>query len=80
MRNWCERKGLDVPTKFWEDPSAQYNFKDSDSLNETVRQKQNHQQLYLILYLEYLLISVCQRLSTWYTLQTRSSRWDDEQE
>jgi len=59
MRRWCERKGIDVPAKFWEDPSAQYSFKDSESLDEIVRSKQNHQQLYLILYLEYLLYSMC---------------------
>ncbi|ETI21519.1 hypothetical protein G647_07866 [Cladophialophora carrionii CBS 160.54] len=60
MRAWCERKGIEVPTKFWEDTSAQYKFSDATSVHETVRQKQNHQQLYLILYLEYLLLSVCQ--------------------
>ncbi|KAJ9604339.1 hypothetical protein H2200_011173 [Cladophialophora chaetospira] len=60
MRKWCERKGIDVPKKFWEDTSAQYKFSDAASVNDTVRQKQNHQQLYLILYLEYLLLSVCQ--------------------
>lgn len=59
MRRWCEKKGIDVPAKFWEDPAAQYNFRDSEFLDEAVRQKQNHQQLYLILYLEYLLHSVC---------------------
>ncbi|KAK6385065.1 hypothetical protein LTS17_002628 [Exophiala oligosperma] len=59
MRRWCEKKGIDVPAKFWEDPSAQYNFKNANSLDETIRSKHNHQQLYLILYLEYLLYSVC---------------------
>ncbi|KAK5216438.1 hypothetical protein LTR72_010612 [Exophiala xenobiotica] len=62
MRRWCERKGIDVPAKFWEDPSAQYSFKDSEHLDEIVRNKQNHQQLYLILYLEYLLYSVCRSI------------------
>jgi hypothetical protein len=59
MRKWCERKGIEVPTKFWEDTSAQYKFSDTTSVHEAVRQKQNHQQLYLILYLEYLLLAVC---------------------
>ncbi len=59
MRKWCERKGIDVPKKFWEDTSAQYKFSDIASADETIRQKQNHQQLYLILYLEYLLFAVC---------------------
>ncbi|EXJ63461.1 uncharacterized protein A1O5_11510 [Cladophialophora psammophila CBS 110553] len=60
MRKWCEQKGIEVPTKFWEDTSSQYTFGDTASVHETVRQKQNHQQLYLILYLEYLLFAVCQ--------------------
>ncbi|KAJ4609481.1 hypothetical protein HRR85_006671 [Exophiala dermatitidis] len=59
VRRWCEQKGLDVPAKFWEDPAAQYRFDDLGALDETVRRKENHQQLYLILYLEYLLHSVC---------------------
>ncbi|EXJ78639.1 hypothetical protein A1O1_09040 [Capronia coronata CBS 617.96] len=59
LREWCEKKGIDVPSTFWEDPSVQYNFKDSDSVDGTVRHKENHQQLYLILYLQYLLHSVC---------------------
>jgi len=58
VQRWCEKKGIDIPARFWEDPSAQYNFKDSVVFQEVVRQKQNHQQLYLVLYLEYLLNSV----------------------
>ncbi|KIW86343.1 hypothetical protein Z517_01739 [Fonsecaea pedrosoi CBS 271.37] len=60
MQKWCEKKGIEVPARFWEDASSQYNFTDASSVHETVRQKQNHQQLYLILYLEYLLFAVCQ--------------------
>ena len=59
MRKWCESKGLHVPTKFWEDTSSQYKFDDASSIHDTVRQKQNHRQLYLILYLEYLLFATC---------------------
>ncbi|KIY04117.1 uncharacterized protein Z520_00809 [Fonsecaea multimorphosa CBS 102226] len=59
MRKWCEKKGIEVPSKFWEDASSQYNFEHASSVEEAVRQKQNHQQLYLILYLEYLLFAVC---------------------
>lgn len=58
VQRWCEKKGIDVPVRFWEDPSIQYNFQDSASFQDVVRQKQNHQQLYLVLYLEYLLNSV----------------------
>lgn len=59
MQKWCEKKGIEVPSRFWEDSSTQYKFDDLDSLDDAVRQKQNHQQLYLILYLEYLLLTVC---------------------
>ncbi|KIW33378.1 uncharacterized protein PV07_00235 [Cladophialophora immunda] len=59
MRKWCEKKGIEVPSKFWEDTSSQYNFEQASSIQEAVRQKQNHQQLYLILYLEYLLFAIC---------------------
>ncbi|KIV87338.1 hypothetical protein PV11_02891 [Exophiala sideris] len=60
VRKWCEKKGIEVPKKFWEDSSAQYKFDSPDSIADAVRSKQNHQQLYLTLYLEYLVLSVCQ--------------------
>lgn len=60
LQKWCEKKGIDVPAKFWEDAASQYKFDDASSVHDNVRQKQNHQQLYLILYLEYLLFSVAQ--------------------
>ena len=62
LKRWCEKKGIDVPTRFWEDPSNQYDFGDSASFQESVRQKQNHQQLYLALYLEYLISSVAKAI------------------
>ena len=58
MRKWCEKKGIDVPHKLWEDPSVRYKFDNPASAEGTVREKQNHQQLYLILYLEYLLLNI----------------------
>lgn len=58
VQRWCEKKGIDVPAKFWEKPLAHPNFEDSITFQEVVRQKQNHQQLYLALYLESLLNSV----------------------
>jgi hypothetical protein len=62
MRKWCEKKGIDVPSKFWEEADAQYKFEDLIAAEEAIRQKQNHQQLYLILYLEYLLLSICRAI------------------
>ncbi|KAI1624566.1 hypothetical protein EDD37DRAFT_417515 [Exophiala viscosa] len=59
LRKWCEKKGIEVPQKFWEDSAAQYKFDDPNSIADAVRSKQNHQQLYLTLYLEYLVLSVC---------------------
>ncbi|KAK5047031.1 hypothetical protein LTR84_006973 [Exophiala bonariae] len=58
VQRWCEKKGIDVPAKFWEEPSAHLRFQESVTFQEVVRQKQNHQQLYLALYLESLLNSV----------------------
>lgn len=60
VQRWCEKKNIDVPARFWEDSSAHVNFQDSALFQEVVRQKQNHQQLYLALYLESLLNSVGQ--------------------
>lgn len=64
LRKWCEKKGIEVPKKFWEESSAQYHVENPDLLRDMVRQKQNHQQLYLVLYLEYLVLSVCQSILT----------------
>jgi len=58
IRRWTESKGIDVPAHFWDDPSAQYAWKDDNVVAESVRHRQNQQQLYLILYLEYLTYSV----------------------
>jgi hypothetical protein len=62
MRSWCEKKGIEVPSTFWEETSAQYKFGDQAFRDDLVRQKQNHQQLYLILYVEYLLFAVCRAI------------------
>ena len=58
IRTWCEKKGIDLPASFWESPEAKYSWKDAQSMAESVRQTQNQQSLYLILYMEYLMMSI----------------------
>lgn len=58
VRDWCEMKGIDLPSSFWADPEAQHSWKDTQSMTESIRQTQNQQQLYLILYMEYLMYSI----------------------
>jgi hypothetical protein len=53
LQTWCERKGIKLPRSFWDDPSQQYSMKDLSD-ESTVRQRENQQQLYLILYLRFL--------------------------
>ena len=56
LQEWCERKGLKLPHSFWDDPSQQYSMKDLSD-ESTIRQRENQQQLYLILYLRFLMWS-----------------------
>ncbi len=58
VREWCEQKGINLPSSFWADPEAQHSWKDSQSMTESIRQTQNQQELYLILYMEYLMYSI----------------------
>ena len=53
LQTWCERKGIKLPRSFWDDPSQQYSMKDLSD-ESTVVQRENQQQLYLILYLRFL--------------------------
>jgi hypothetical protein len=53
LQAWCERKGLKLPHSFWDDPSQQYSRKDLSD-EPAVRQRENQQQLYLLLYLRFL--------------------------
>ena len=53
LQTWCERKGLKLPRSFWDDPSQKYSMKDLSD-ESAVRQRENQQQLYLILYLRFL--------------------------
>jgi hypothetical protein len=53
LQTWCERKGIQVPSSFWDDPSQQYSMKDLPD-ESTVRKRENQRQLYLILYMRFL--------------------------
>jgi Putative ER transporter, 6TM, N-terminal/Fusaric acid resistance protein-like/Aromatic acid exporter family member 2 len=53
LQTWCERKGIRVPSSFWDDPSQQYSMKDLPD-ESAVRKRENQRQLYLILYLRFL--------------------------
>ncbi|KKY19381.1 putative mfs transporter [Phaeomoniella chlamydospora] len=58
MQAWCERKGIALPTKFWNDLTSTVTFEEFSGSEQKLRQNQNQQQLYLILYLEYLTMSL----------------------
>ena len=57
LKEWCARKGIDLPSTFWDDTTNHVSLKDK-VLPEDVRHRENHQQLYLVLYLEYLTWSI----------------------
>lgn len=54
LKTWCENKGLDLPTEFWDSSNHVTTLEDLRSSRENVRQQHNQQMLYLILYVEYL--------------------------
>lgn len=58
LQRWCDHKGVELPTSFWDDASQHFSMKDLKSMTETVSQRHNQQQLYLILYVEYLAFSM----------------------
>ena len=59
VRDWCTKKGIELPDKFFEDEAAQISLKDTNMIKEAVRHKHNQQQLYLVLYMGYLNHSIC---------------------
>jgi Putative ER transporter, 6TM, N-terminal len=61
LKSWCERKGIDLPTAFWDDPTQYYSMEDEKAAG-LLRQKENQQQLYLVLYVEYLTWSIGQSI------------------
>lgn len=58
IRRWCDHKGIKLPSAFWDEPSKHYTLKDKTLFEENARQSINQQQLYLILYVEYLTWSI----------------------
>ena len=55
---WCERKGIDLPASHWDNPEVHFSLKDHFKNTESVRKVHNQQQLYLILYIEYLIFLI----------------------
>lgn len=49
VRDWCEKKGIGLPTTFWDDPSKHFSMKGKPDIEDSLRHKFNQQQLYLIL-------------------------------
>jgi hypothetical protein len=58
LQRWVDHKGIELPTSFWDDPAQHYSMKDLQNMPETASQRHNQQQLYLILYVEYLTFSM----------------------
>jgi Putative ER transporter, 6TM, N-terminal len=61
LKAWCDRKGIDLPATFWNDPTQHYSLKD-DTASAYFRQKESQQQLQLVLYVEYLTYSIGQSI------------------
>ena len=57
LKAWCERKGIELSTTFWDDPRLCHSLRD-ELASACLRQKENQQQLYLVLYVEYLTYSI----------------------
>ena len=58
LANWCGSKGITLPTSFWDNPSSHYSLKQHFGNQDSVRSRANQQQLYLMLYVDYLTWSV----------------------
>lgn len=58
IRRWCDNKGIDLPTIFWDKPDAELSVDDHAAFKSQVRARENQQQLYLVLYVEYLVYSI----------------------
>lgn len=58
IQRWCEKKGIELPASFWNNPRAHYSLKDIQISRQSTQQRQNQQQLYLLLYVEYLVHSL----------------------
>ena len=63
IKAWAERKGLSLPQTFWDQPNQHFSMKKiREGTEQGVRERMNQQQLYLILYLGYLVWSMSNSL------------------
>ena len=58
LKSWCERKGIAPPSTFWDDNHQEHSAKGQTLSTDAGRQRSNQQQLYLILYVEFLTWSI----------------------
>ena len=70
LQDWCKGNGIEVPTTFWDDPDHTISVKDMKPTQQDLHKRNSQQQLYLVLYIEYL---------TWSTAKSIVSmiRWAD---
>lgn len=65
LQAWCRIRGIDLPERFFTDPEVMKNFQDPDWLkldfNPALRAR-SRRQLYICLYMEYLLWSIGRRV------------------
>jgi hypothetical protein len=54
LQQWCKQKGISVPMTFWDEF---YQSKEDDLMSKAVSQRHKSQQLYLLLYVEFMLQS-----------------------
>ncbi|RMZ77624.1 hypothetical protein DV738_g4309, partial [Chaetothyriales sp. CBS 135597] len=57
---WCERQGIEMPKSFWDQPQMPPSPKDNPNVAESARKSRKQQQLYVLLYTEYLIYSIGQ--------------------
>ncbi|KAL9622165.1 MAG: hypothetical protein Q9160_003508 [Pyrenula sp. 1 TL-2023] len=62
LKKWCEKKGLDLPTEFWDNVDRVTSLDDVAPNKEGMNLKHNQQMLYLILYVEYLSFAVSKKI------------------
>ncbi|RMZ88575.1 hypothetical protein DV736_g4207, partial [Chaetothyriales sp. CBS 134916] len=59
---WCERTGINLPKTFWDKPHVPFSLKDNPNVAESARKAHRQQQLYILLYMEYLVYSIGQSI------------------
>lgn len=63
LRDWCKRKGIELPPNFFEHPETAKFYESEETRSETYERHQRRQrQLYALLYIEYLLYHTSQAI------------------